>query len=378
VGYKIFICYRRVNKEFARGIERTLVEDFGRGSVFLDTDEIPGGQVWTKKVLEVFEDEPVVVTLVTTRWNSRRAGKLRLLAEDDHVRFELEAALERGLPIVPVLYEPARAPKKTELPPTLEPLLDFQIVRFSNDRWNHDAGELARALKGAGVAPQGSPAQVKPQETELSVPLPSRLPNVQLPRTYSPSMFTESPEERKEREAKVKEERERKARARAEAGPFYARSEFWLAALVTVALGTAALIGAELLARTIADRWTSLPDLPLVAGVLLVVVWASARMGVSAAAYRDDPDRGTRVFYTRGLLGGYTLAIEDFEPIGLWAAFPIATVLSWGLARGLAWVPYYFLDWNYALVFWLVLAAYTLLALVPYVVLTLEETTDFL
>jgi hypothetical protein len=96
-------------------------------------------------------------------------------------------------------------------------------------------------------------------------------------------------------------------------------------------------------------------------------------MGVSAAAYWDDPDRGAGVFYTRGLLGGYMLAIEDFEPIGLWAAFPIATVLSWSLARGLAWAPYHFVDWNYALVFSLVLGAYTLLALVPYVVLTLEN-----
>lgn len=78
-----------------------MVEDFGRDAVFLDTDEIPGGEIWTKKVLEAFEDEPVVVTLITTRWNSRRAGKFKLLSEDDHVRFELEAALERGLPIIP-------------------------------------------------------------------------------------------------------------------------------------------------------------------------------------------------------------------------------------------------------------------------------------
>jgi hypothetical protein len=237
VGYKIFICYRRVNREFARSIERTLVEDFGGGSVFLDTDEIPGGQVWTKRVLEVFEDRPVVVTLVTTRWNSRKAGKLRLLAEDDHVRFELEAALKRGLRIIPVLYEPARPPKKAELPPTLEPMLEFQIVRFSDDRWKYDAGELVRALTDLGVEPQGSPAHAEPQQAQLSPQLPSRLSNVQLPTTYFPSMFTESPEAKKEREARLKEERKRKARARAEAGPFYARWEFWLAALVTLALG---------------------------------------------------------------------------------------------------------------------------------------------
>src|SRR5207244_3772613 len=98
-------------------------------------------------------------------------------------------------------------------------------------------------------------------------------------------------------------ERERKKRARAGAEPFYARLEFWTAAVVTTAAGAGAVVGAEALTRTIADRWTSLPDPPIVAALVLVAVWAAAWTGMGAAAYWDDPARGPSVFYTRGLLG---------------------------------------------------------------------------
>jgi len=100
-------------------------------------------------------------------------------------------------------------------------------------------------------------------------------------------------------------------------------------------------------------------------------VWACARIGMGAAAYWDEPR--ARLFYLRGLLGGYTLWIEDLEPIGFWTAFPIATVLSWCLARGIAWPAYHYLHWSYDLIFWLVLATYTLCAVLGYVFLTTEE-----
>jgi hypothetical protein len=403
VGYKVFICYRRVDRDFARNIERELVGAFGDGSVFLDTDEIQGGQRWKHNVLEVFKARPVVVTLMTGRWNSRRNDKPKLLDEADHIRFELECALEQGLPIVPVLYEPAKWPKSDQLPPTLEAVLGFQRVPFSNERWRYDADQLVRALTFLGIAPAESPAQLQP--SQASPPSVSRQPQLRprssvsrqpqlrprsrigndlLPPTLSQSMFRESQEARKARlaaaEAAANEERERKERARAAAAAFYVRWEFWLAAVVTVAAGAAAVVGAELLIRTIVDRWldrwVSLPAPPIVAGVVLVAVWAGARIGMGAAAYRDDPGRGVWAFYQRGLLGGYTLWLSDWEPVGVWTAFPIATVLSWFMARGIAWPPYHYLHWSYNLIFWLVLSLYTLFAVAGYVALTLGETLE--
>jgi hypothetical protein len=114
VGYRVFICYRRDDGEFARNIERELARCFGADNVFLDTDQIRGGEQWKRRVLEVLESKPVVVTLITTRWNSRRGGKPKLLDGADHIRFELETALGQGLDVVPVLHERAHWPKSSD------------------------------------------------------------------------------------------------------------------------------------------------------------------------------------------------------------------------------------------------------------------------
>jgi hypothetical protein len=76
MAYKIFICYRRDNKELARSIHSRLAADFGAGAIFMDFDAVGGGRDWEKRVVEVFEDKPIVVTLITTVWNSRRGGRL--------------------------------------------------------------------------------------------------------------------------------------------------------------------------------------------------------------------------------------------------------------------------------------------------------------
>lgn len=374
MAYKIFICYRRDDKEFARSIERRLVEEFGADAVFLDVEDVGPGREWRQRVIEVIDEEPIVVTLITTKWNSRRAGRPKLLDKEDHIRFELKQALKRDLAIVPVLYEPARWPKPDQLPPSLQPILGFQNVPFSYERWDYDAGVLVKALRDIlGEPPDPQPEKQPIQVTPRPVSTQPGRPFGQRPTVFSQSMFRESPEAKKAREAALKAETERIERARAEATPFYERWAFWVAALVTLIFGGAALVGAEALARVIANIWTSLPDPPLVAGVVLVLLWAISRIVVSAAAYWYDPDRGAPVFYTRGLFGGYTLTFADYEPVGFWATFPIATVVAWMLARGIAWVPYNFWDWNYALIFWIVLAAYTLPALVVYLGLTYDE-----
>lgn len=385
MAYRVFICYRRGDKHFARNIERELRQHFGDGKVFLDTDEIGGGQRWKEKILEAFQHKPVVVTLITKEWNPRRSGKPKLLDENDHIRFELETALAHGLLIVPVLDEAARWPKPNEIPPSLHAVLDFQSVPVSSSRWDYDMERLAKALADLGVPSASEEAatnvRVEPGPLQTGhIPLPQGQPPRsgygQVPGAWTRAMFSEDPEERKARlaraQAAAQAERERKQRLRAEADPFYARWEFWVASIVTVMGGAGAVLGAELLSQTIAKTWISLPKPPILAGVVLVFVWASARIGMGAAAYWDDPS-SARLFYLRGLLGGYTLWIKDFEPVGLWTAFPIATVLSWCLARGIAWPAYHYLDWSYDLIFWLVLGTYTLVAVFGYLALTFDE-----
>jgi hypothetical protein len=119
---------------------------------------------------------------------------------------------------------------------------------------------------------------------------------------------------------------------------------------------------------------TDLPPAALMAVILLGASWSVVRMGTAAFAYWSDPDRGGIVFYTRGLFGGYTLWLGDYETLGLWAGFPIATAVAWLVARGVAWVPFHFWDWSYGLVFAVVVTIVTLPIMVGYVGFTYEET----
>ncbi len=183
---------------------------------------------------------------------------------------------------------------KLRLRPSSRPCSSWWRVPFSQERWDYDAGELVRAVKGvlgepaeapkAAEAPQAEPPADSPRTVRPYQPSG----RVQLPTTISRSLFQESPEERKARQAALEEtfqrEEERRERARAEAIPFFSRPDFWFAAFLTLVLGAAALVGGEALARVIANNWTSLPDPSIPAAILVVTLYALARIGLGAAA----------------------------------------------------------------------------------------------
>jgi hypothetical protein len=383
--YKIFICYRRDNKELARSIHDRLAADFGANAIFMDFDAVGGGRDWEKRVVEVLQDKPIVVTLITTVWNSRRGGKPRLLDEDDHVRFELKEALDRELIVIPVLYDQALWPKEDQLPSELHPILRFQKVPMSQDRWDYDVKELIRALRDL----LGQPAETGSEPFTPAARRPAIGTGPGFSGLYTRSMFQETAEQREQRlrewEERYKADEKRRKEARAREPAFFARWEFWVSSLLTLIMGISAIAGAEFLARGVASltsSWTArwkwfpdgtLPDPSILAAVLLVGLWVLARVSLSASAYWYDPELTGKVFFTRGVFGGYTLFFQDVEPIGIWAAWPIATVVAWVLARIVAWVTLTLWAWNYELISWLALGLYTVPVLGAYVVLTIDE-----
>lgn len=258
--YKIFICYRRDNKELARSIHERLGSEFGSDAIFIDFDAVGGGHNWEKRVDEVLEDKPIVVKLITTVWNSRHDGKPRLLNKNDHVRFELKEALDRKLAIIPVLYDRALWPKENQLPPELHPILKFQKVPISQDRWDHDLKELIKALRDL----LGLPAKTGSEPFTPIARHPAIGTGPTFPALYTRSMFQETPEQRqrrlKEQEEQHKAEEKRREEARAREPAFIARWEFWTASVLTLIMGIGALIGGEFLARGIASltfSWTA-------------------------------------------------------------------------------------------------------------------------
>ncbi|MEO0447703.1 MAG: toll/interleukin-1 receptor domain-containing protein, partial [Verrucomicrobiota bacterium] len=122
---RVFLSYRRA--DFGGGAEGIvgrlydkLSEELGRENVFMDVDTIPLGVDFVEYLGQEVGKADVLLVVMGPQWMeemTRRAGE-----EGDFVRIEIEAALERGIPVVPLLLSGAVMPKKEELPPSLERL----------------------------------------------------------------------------------------------------------------------------------------------------------------------------------------------------------------------------------------------------------------
>ena len=105
------------------------------------------------------DDARACVVLIGDTWLSSQAadGSRRLDRVDDHVRREIEMALDTpNLMILPVLVEGAGMPSAEELPTSLQRLARLQAVELSESRWDYDVSRLAAVLRDAGVAAPAS------------------------------------------------------------------------------------------------------------------------------------------------------------------------------------------------------------------------------
>jgi hypothetical protein len=108
---KIFLCYRREDTQWpARSIYESLSVKYGRERVFRDIDSTPAGVKYSTWIESRVGQCSVMVVLIGDAWSSAKdsAGRRRLELPNDWVRQEIEAALRRNIPIVPVRVQGAR------------------------------------------------------------------------------------------------------------------------------------------------------------------------------------------------------------------------------------------------------------------------------
>jgi hypothetical protein len=74
-------------------------------------------------------------------------GRRRLDKPGDYVRLEIEAALKRDIPVVPVLVDGAPMPGESDLPESLTDLAYRNAVELDDARWRDDVKRLIRSLK---------------------------------------------------------------------------------------------------------------------------------------------------------------------------------------------------------------------------------------
>jgi hypothetical protein len=115
----IAISYRRSDSSAIAGrICDRLVAHFGEESVFMDIDNIPFGIDFRGHIQETLQRADILIAVIGAKWlGSKDDGSSRMLEKNDPVRVEIETALERKTPILPVLVDGAKMPDSAELPP---------------------------------------------------------------------------------------------------------------------------------------------------------------------------------------------------------------------------------------------------------------------
>lgn len=117
----IFISYRRVDSAYPVGwLYGELTGHFGRDRVFKDMDSLRPGDDFLEVIRTALDSCAVLLAVIGPRWlNMSDAGGRRLDKPDDYVRLEIETALRRNVPVLPVLVDGAVMPGEADLPAAL-------------------------------------------------------------------------------------------------------------------------------------------------------------------------------------------------------------------------------------------------------------------
>jgi len=167
---KVFISYRRADSAGYSGrVMDRLDRELGRDLVFMDVDAIPLGTNFSKVLHEEVAKCGVLLAVIGPNWLDARDehGKRRLDNPNDFVRIEIAAALQRSIPVIPLLLDGARIPKADELPEDLKELALRNGMEIRHASFQDDMNRLIRGLKEDGVYLAGDTSEF-PTKTDAA------------------------------------------------------------------------------------------------------------------------------------------------------------------------------------------------------------------
>ena len=147
---KLFINYRREDTRHAAGrLYDRLIQRFSEDQVFMDIDQIEPGEDFVDVINRKVGTCDIAIVAIGPHWLdvTDASGKRRLDDEEDFVRMEIVAALERNIRVIPVLVDGARMPGKHDLPEALAPLSRRNAIELSETRFHADVNRLIEAIE---------------------------------------------------------------------------------------------------------------------------------------------------------------------------------------------------------------------------------------
>jgi effector-binding domain-containing protein len=147
---EIAISYRRRDSQAITGrIRDRVARHFGENSVFMDIDNIPLGIDFRKHIEKALRESQLLLVIIGPNWIGRVEGaQARICDPMDFVRIEVEVALRRSIPVIPVLVDGATMPSPSALPGSLKDLPFFNAAQVSSGVDFHPhVDRLVRAME---------------------------------------------------------------------------------------------------------------------------------------------------------------------------------------------------------------------------------------
>ena len=146
---RIIISYRRDDSLDITGrIFDRLTGHFGREAIFRDIDNIPPGADFRRHIDRVLDESDIVLAIVGPRWIGPGDQQLRLASPADPVRLEIETALRKKKPLIPVLVSHAVMPDPDALPDSLHDFAYRNAVQIdSGQDFDVHVGRLIRGME---------------------------------------------------------------------------------------------------------------------------------------------------------------------------------------------------------------------------------------
>ena len=147
----IFISYRRKDSQDITGrIYDRLIQKYSKFQVFKDVDSIPLGVDFRTHIDQKVSECDIVLVVIGDTWLNiiNEHGQRRIEDPLDFVYLEIEAALRREIPVIPLLVKGATMPPPHELPLGIRPLAYRNGTPIRSDPdFHNDVSRLLRGLE---------------------------------------------------------------------------------------------------------------------------------------------------------------------------------------------------------------------------------------
>jgi hypothetical protein len=147
---KVFISYRREDTApYAGRLYDRLTAHFGEGQIFIDIGQIEAGEDFVDVINRKLASCDTAIVLIGPNWlrATDASGKRRLDDEEDFVRREIDAVLQRKIRVIPTLVGGTSMPRKQDLPEALAPLSRRNAIDLSETRFHADVDQLIEVIE---------------------------------------------------------------------------------------------------------------------------------------------------------------------------------------------------------------------------------------